>query len=122
MGVNYQYITFKDQVPTIYFSPEKYQAVELFADIRGKISEKTTYMASAATGIQQVEEDPKTPIFRAETSVQHQFSKRLSMSVYGKYSNIASATAAGFEYTEIGLKAKWLFLEKPLFHNKLNLD
>ncbi|MEP2237343.1 MAG: tetratricopeptide repeat protein [Maribacter sp.] len=122
MGVNYQYITFKDQVPTIYFSPEKYQAVELFADVRGKISEKTTYMASAATGIQKVEDDPNTNIFRAEASVQHQFSKRFSLNFYGKYSNIASATAAGFEFTEIGLKAKWLFLKKPLFYKKLKLD
>lgn len=122
MGVNYQYITFKDQVPTIYFSPEKYQAVEIFADVRGNITEKTTYMASAATGQQKVEEDPNTTIFRAEVSVQHQFSKRFNMNLYGKYSNIASATAAGFEFTEIGLKAKWLFLKQPLFYKKLNLD
>ncbi|WP_437370971.1 tetratricopeptide repeat protein [Maribacter litoralis] len=122
MGLNYQYITFKDQVPTIYFSPEKYQAVELFADLRGKISEKTSYAVSAATGIQQVEDDPNTNIFRAEASVLHQFSKRFSLSIYGKYSNIASATAAGFEFTEVGLKAKWLFLKKPLFYKKLKLD
>ncbi|TDT47599.1 Flp pilus assembly protein TadD [Maribacter spongiicola] len=122
MGVNFQYITFKDQVPTIYFSPEVYKAVELFADVRGNISEKTTYMASAATGIQQVEDDAKTAIFRAEASVQRQFSKRFSLNVYGKYSNIASATAAGFEFTEIGIKAKWLFLKNPLFYKKLNLD
>ena len=122
MGLNYQYITFKDQVPTIYFSPEKYQAVELFADLRGKISEKTSFAVSAATGIQQVEDDPNTNIFRAEASVLHQFSKRFSLSIYGKYSNIASATAAGFEFTEVGLKAKWLFLKKPLFYKKLKLD
>jgi len=119
MGVNYQYITFKNQVPTIYFSPDQYQAVELFADLRGEISEKTTYMISAATGFQKVEEDPTTAIFRAEAAVQHQFSKRLSANLYGKYSNIASATAAGFEFTEIGGKLKWLFLDKPIFHNKL---
>jgi len=122
MGVNFQYITFKDQLPTIYFSPEVYKAVEIFADIRGNISEKTTYMASAATGIQQVEDDDKTAIFRAEASVQRQFSKRFSLNIYGKYSNIASATAAGFEFTEIGVKAKWLFLKKPLFYKSLNLD
>ena len=115
MGINYQYITFKDQVPSIYFSPEQYQAVELFAEIRGQFSKKTSYMASAATGYQQVENDPNTPIFRAEAALQHQFSKRLCTNLYGKYSNIASATAAGFEFTEIGLKLKWLFLEKPLF-------
>ncbi|MFX0558260.1 tetratricopeptide repeat protein [Maribacter sp. CXY002] len=115
MGINYQYITFNDQVPTIYFSPEKYQAIELFADLRGKFSENTTYMASAATGYQKVEEDPNTVIFRAEAGVQYQFSKRFSGNFYGKYSNIASATAAGFEFTEIGIKLKWLFLSKPLF-------
>lgn len=115
MGVNYQYITFKDQLPSIYFSPEQYKALELFADIRGQFSEKTSYNASAATGYQQVENDPNTPIFRAEAALKHQFSKRLSTNLYGKYSNIASATAAGFEFTEIGLKLKWLFMEKPLF-------
>ncbi|MRH99823.1 tetratricopeptide repeat protein [Kriegella sp. EG-1] len=119
MGVNYQYITFKDQVPTIYFSPEIYQAFEIFADIRGEITKKTTYMASAATGMQKVEKDPYSAIFRAEVALKHQFSKRLSGSIYGKYSNIASATAAGFEFTEIGLKVKWLFLKKPLFYKKI---
>ena len=118
-GINYQYITFKNQVPTIYFSPEQYQAVELFADLRGEFSESTTYMLSAATGFQKVEEDPNTTIFRAEADLQHQFSKRLSANLYGKYSNIASATAAGFEFTELGIKVKWLFLRKPLFHKRL---
>lgn len=119
MGVNYQYITFKDQVPNIYFSPEQYQAVEIFADLRGEFSENTTYLISAATGFQKVQEDPNSTIFRAETAFQHQFSKRLSANLYGKYSNIASATAAGFEFTEIGFKLKWLFLDKPLFQDIL---
>ncbi|MBQ4914668.1 tetratricopeptide repeat protein [Maribacter sp. MMG018] len=119
MGVNYQYITFKEQLPTIYFSPEQYQAFELFVDIRGEISEKTTYMASAATGFQQVEKDDNTNIFRAEAAIQHQITKRLNTRIYGKYSNIASATAAGFEFTEIGFKIKWLFMNKPIFSKKL---
>jgi len=119
-GVNYQYVAFKNQVPTIYFSPEKYRALEVFADLRGEFSEKTRYMLSAATGLQQVEDDPQTAIFRAEASFKHQCSQRLSFEAYGKYSNIASATAAGFEFTEIGLKAKWLFTKKPLF--SINLE
>lgn len=119
MGVNYQYISFQNQVPTIYFSPEKYQAIELFADVRGKFSEKTNYMMSAATGIQQVKEDSQTAIFRAEAGLQYQLSKRFSANLYGKYSNIASATAAGFEFTEMGLRLKWLFTEKPLFYNSI---
>lgn len=119
VGLNYQYITFADQVPTIYFSPEVYRAGEIFADLRGNFSTKTKYMASAATGIQKVEQDAQTPIFRAEAGVTHEFNKRLSANIYGKYSNIASATAAGFEFTEVGLKVKWLFMEKPVFYTSL---
>ncbi|PWK23198.1 tetratricopeptide repeat protein [Maribacter polysiphoniae] len=118
-GVNFQYITFKDQIPTIYFSPDQYKAIEIFIDVRGKFSKKTNFMASAATGFQQVEQDPQTAIFRTEASLQHQISKRLSANLYGKYSNIASATAAGFEFTELGVKLKWLLTKKPIFHTKL---
>jgi len=119
LGLNYQYITFKEQVPTIYFSPEQYQVAEVFADLRGKLSEKARYMLSAATGLQQVENDPRTAIFRAEAGLDYQFSKRWSVNVYGKYSNIASATAAGFEFTEVGLKLKWLVMERPLFYGRV---
>ena len=118
-GLNYQYITFGEQVPTIYFSPEQYQAGEVFADIRGTLSEKTSYMASAATGLQKVENDPRTTIFRAEAGLLHHFGKRFSANLYGKYSNIASATAAGFEFTEMGVKLKWALTDKPLFFGKL---
>ena len=119
VGVNFQYITFQDQLPTIYFSPETYQAFELFGDLRGNFSEKTTFMISAASGLQKVEDDAQTVIFRAEVGVKHQFNTRWSAEVYGKYSNIASATAAGFEFTEIGLKVKWLFLKEPFYFKKL---
>lgn len=118
-GINFQYIAFKDQVPAIYFSPEQYKAVEIFLDVRGNFTEKTNFIASAAAGIQQVEQDSQTATFRAEASLQHQFSKRLSTNLYGKYSNIASATAAGFEFTEIGIKLRWLLTKKPLFYAKL---
>lgn len=119
VGLNFQYITFKDQVPTIYFSPSKYQAVEVFGDLRGNFTEKTSYLLSTATGLQKVEQDQRTVVFRAEAGIKHQFSKRWSGDIYGKYSNIASATAAGFEFTEIGLKVKWLFLKEPFYYKKL---
>lgn len=122
VGANFQYITFKDQLPTIYFSPERYQAVELFGDLRGAFSEKTKYMLSAATGLQKVEDDERTAIFRAEAGIDHQFNKRWSANVYVKYSNIASATAAGFEFTEIGFRMKWLFLKEPFYFGKLKKD
>ena len=35
--------------------------------------------------------------------------------LFGTRSNIASATAAGFTFNEIGLRFKWLLFEKPAF-------
>lgn len=119
VGVNYQYIAFKDQLPSIYFSPEQYHATEVFADIRGSFSEKTRYMLSGATGFQKVESDDQSAIFRIEAQLKHQFTNRLGVDLYGKYSNIASATAAGFEFTEIGIKVKWAITKAPLFNKKL---
>ncbi len=118
-GINYQYITFKDQLPLIYFSPNKYKALELFGDVRGKINSKTNYFASVATGLQYVEEQDASSLFRGEAGVTFQFSDRFIGDVYAKYSNIASATAAGFEFTEIGIKLKYYLTKQPLFLDKL---
>lgn len=119
VGANYQFISFKEQVPDIYFSPAAYHAFELFTDIRGTISKKTNYMFSGAAGYQKVEKDKPTPTFRAEGFLQHQFSKRFSAFLYGKYSNIASATASGFEFTELGMRLRWSLSKKPLFQKKI---
>ena len=107
------------QVPTIYFSPEKYQAGEVFAELSGKIDPETTYRINAATGLQQVEEEDISSIFRLEMNMKHQFSNRLSGGIYGRYSNIASATAAGFQFTEMGIQLKWLFKKQPFFHDRV---
>lgn len=114
-GLNYQYLTFAEQVPTIYFSPEKYQAGEIFTELGGKLATNSTYRINAATGVQKVENEDMTSIFRVEMNLKHQFSKRLSGGFYGKYSNIASATAAGFQFAEMGFQLKWLFKKQPLF-------
>ncbi|QBA65581.1 tetratricopeptide repeat protein [Muriicola soli] len=119
VGINYQYISFSEQLPTIYFSPEKYQAVEIFGDVRGSFSEKTSYYFNGAAGSQKVEDDHSSAVFRLEGGFKHQFAKRLDIELYGKYSNIASATATGFEFTEIGFKVQWKLTEAPLFYKKL---
>lgn len=119
LGFNYQYIGFAAQVPTIYFSPEKYNVMELFAEVRGTINKKTNYLVSMAAGSQQIVNNDRSTVFRAETSLQHQFTERFSGNIYGKYSNIASVTASGFEFTEIGFKLKWLLTKKPLFYKKI---
>lgn len=102
-GINYQYLSFANQVPTLYFSPSKYQAAELFIDLSGTAG-KWSYAANAAGGLQQVEDDKATTLFRLEGKLNYTFSNHFEAGAYGKYSNIASATAAGFEFMEVGVR------------------
>lgn len=118
-GINFQYISFAEQLPQLYFSPEKYQAVEVFGEVNGSVSESTNFRFNGAFGLQQVEDDPQSAVFRLEAGVKHRFSKRLGAELYGKYSNIASATAAGFEFTEIGITFRWNLSEAPLYYKKM---
>ena len=115
VGVNYQLMGFALQVPELYFSPSQYQALELFAELLGQFSKETVYLLSTAVGQQRVEEDPNSGLFRIEAGLTHQFSKRLGANMYGKYSNVASATAAGFEATEIGIRIHLFLRNQPLF-------
>lgn len=118
-GINYQYMTFANQVPTIYFSPEKFNVVEVFADMISKDSGKWFYGLNGAAGYQFIEDDPGTTTYRVEGKLGYSFSDRLIGTLYGKYSNIASATATGFEFTEFGFLLKWYFLKQPIFNKKI---
>jgi len=113
-GINYQYLTYAQQIPEQYFSPSKYQAVELFLDLNGTAG-KWSYQANVAGGYQMVEQDEATTLFRAEARMTYNFSPRWQLGAYGKYSNIASATAAGFEFSEVGLSLRLLVGKGKLF-------
>lgn len=114
-GVNYQHITFKDQVPTIYFSPEQFNAYEVFINlIKDEAVAKPKewfYNLTGAFGYQFIENDPKQTAYRIQSAFGYKFSERSLLNVYGTHSNIASATAAGFTFTEVGLRFKWVFLK-----------
>ena len=121
-GINYQFIAFKNQVPTDYFSPEKFNAVEIFADFLKdeNIAEIKSifYNVNAATGFQFIEDNDKQWTYRIQAKLGYKFSDRLLANVYGLRSNIASATAAGFTYNEFGFRLKWLIFSKPIFKTK----
>jgi tetratricopeptide (TPR) repeat protein len=118
-GFNYQYMAFKDQVPTIYFSPSKFNAYEIFVDClkdeRATLNKSWFYNLNAALGYQFIEDNEKQLTYRIQARLGYKFSDRLLMNVYGGQSNIASVTVAGFTYTEFGLRLKWNILSKPLF-------
>ncbi|WP_417558687.1 tetratricopeptide repeat protein [Mesoflavibacter zeaxanthinifaciens] len=118
-GLNYQYITFKDQVPTVYFSPEKFNAGEVFLNIiKDEAITKPKewfYELTAAVGYQFIENLEKQSTYRFNAKIGYKISHRSLFNLYGTHSNIASTTAAGFTFTEFGLRFKWLIFEKPLF-------
>lgn len=121
-GLNYQYISYKNRVPLDYFSPKKFNAAELFLEVLKdeKIAEVNSwyYNANVATGYQFIEDDSKQWTYRVQAKIGYKFSDRLIANLYGTRSNIASATAAGFTFNELGLRVKWNLTSKPLFKLK----
>lgn len=121
-GLNYQYIAFKNQVPTDYFSPSKFNAVEVFIELLKdeKIAEVNSwfYNANLATGYQFIENNDKQWTYRVQAKLGYKFSDRLLANIYGIKSNIASVSVAGFTYTEMGLRLKWNLFDKPIFELK----
>ncbi|MCZ8196974.1 MAG: tetratricopeptide repeat protein [Flavobacterium sp.] len=121
-GFNYQFISFKDQVPTVYFSPSQFNAYEVFVELMKdeKIAETKSffYNLNAATGFQYIEKLDKQSTYRIQAKLGYKFSDRLLVNIYGLKSNIASAAVSGFTYTEFGFRMKWNILSKPVF--KLN--
>lgn len=118
-GFNYQFIAFKDQVPTVYFSPSQFNAYEVFVELLKdeNIAEKNSwfYNVNLATGYQFIEKLDKQSTYRIQAKLGYKFSDRLLGSIYGLKSNIASAAASGFTYTEFGFRLKWNITSKPVF-------
>ena len=119
VGLNYQYITFKNQVPTIYFSPARFNAGEIFINlIKNEVITKSKewfYELTVALGLQYIQDYDSQSTYRLHGKVGYKFSDRCLVNLYGTNSNIASATAAGFTFVETGFRFKWFFFKKPIF-------
>ena len=120
-GVNYQTISFKNQVPTVYFSPKTFNAVEIFINLikdeNNLKKNQLFYELTAAAGYQFIEEQQAQSTFRFQGKFGLIISERSLVNLYGLRSNIASATAAGFNFTEIGIRFKFYLSKKPIFKN-----
>ena len=75
------------------------------------------YELTAATGLQYIEDDEQQSTYRIQAKLGYKFSERCMANLFGTRSNIASATAAGFTFNEIGLRFKWLLFDKPVFRD-----
>lgn len=122
-GLNYQFISFKDQVPTIYFSPETFHNMEVFAEILKDVNaikpKNWYYHFLGASGIQIIESNDSQFTYRIQGKLGYKFSDRVNFHFYGQHTNIASATTAGFTFTEFGVYLKWYLASKSkVFHEQ----
>lgn len=118
-GVNYQYLTFKNQVPATYFSPRKFNSIEGFIDLSNN-NKNIFYSLTIANGYQFIENQTKQSTYRIQAKFGYNFSERFLGNVYATKSNIASATVSGFTFTEFGFVLKWDLTKNPIFLHQLN--
>lgn len=125
-GVNYQYITFSLQRPTVYFSPSKFNMVEVFGELmkleNSQKDKSWSYGINTAIGYQYIEEESKQATYRIKLNLGYKVSSRFSGTVYSQKSNIASGNTGGFSYTEVGLKLNWILKQRSVFNPKNNED
>ena len=121
-GINYQYLSFSEQRPTIYFSPEQYHAIEVFVNLfksdEALKSKKWFYNITGATGIQFIEDQDGQSTYRIQAQIGYKLRRDLLVNIDALRSNIAAATAAGFTYNQVGLSLKWYIDTKPWFQYK----
>lgn len=118
IGVNYQNIQFKDQLPTVYFSPSKFYALEGFINVlkdENASKKGIFYSLTAASGFQFIEDNDSQLTYRIQAKLGYKINERSLFNFYGSHSNIASTTAAGFTITEVGVRFILHFGKKPLF-------
>lgn len=113
IGINYQNIGFKNQLPTIYFSPKRFTSLELFGQLEnlGMPKQKVLYQLSVAGGTQQIEREAWQPTYRLSLHLGMRPMKQAEIMIYGQKSNIASSTVLGYSYSEAGIKAKWILMK-----------
>jgi len=108
-GLNTQIISFKEEHPEVYFSPKEFSAYEGFVDVNLSKT-KSNYIANGnlAFGYQYINR-VRQQSFRGELNLGYKVTSKFTVNSYGKYSNLSSGTAAGFEFNELGIKFNYLF-------------
>ncbi len=122
LGLNYQYLSFDKRRPEAYFSPLRFNAVEIFADWlqdeQSQPAQSVFYSLNTALGYQFIEDQKSQGTYRIQAKLGYKFSNRFLLNLYGLHSNIASATAAGFTFSQLGLRLHWSITSKPIFSSQ----
>jgi tetratricopeptide (TPR) repeat protein len=113
-GVNFNTMSFKKQVPIIYFSPSEFKNYELFGLIENLQvpKQKFLYQLSVAGGYQKIEKNDFQSTYRIQASLGYRPKNNFEALIYTLNSNSATSSVVGYSYSETGLKAKYIFLKK----------
>lgn len=69
LGINYQYISFQEQRPKLYFSPGQYQSAEIFLNlVQSDNEQRFQYDLTAALGYQFIEEQARQGTYRFQAN------------------------------------------------------
>jgi tetratricopeptide (TPR) repeat protein len=109
-GINYQYMTFKQRLPRVYFSPFRYHGVELFVQAENLTmpKQRLLYQVVAAIGKQKIENENPQSTYRLNASIGYRYKKSMEGLLYVSRSNSATTTALGYTYNELGMRVKWV--------------
>ncbi len=109
LGVNYGGFGFKIQVPTIYFSPDKFRNYELFAasENLNNAKAKFLYQGTLASGYQQISAEKLQSIYRFDLKFGTKIKSRGMAMLYFLRSNSAASSVQGFTYNEWGINARY---------------
>lgn len=108
-GVNYGGFGFKNQVPTIYFSPDKFRNYELFlaSENFNNPKAKLLYQGTLAAGYQKISIEKFQSIYRFDLKVGTKVTSRGMAMLYFLRSNSAASSVQGFTYNEWGINARY---------------
>ena len=111
-GFNFNTMSFQNQVATDYFSPAKFNSYELFGLVENLQvpNQKLLYQISLAGGFQKIENQSLQSTYRVGLALGYRPFRNLEGHLYTLQSNSATSSVVGYTYSEIGLKAKFIFM------------
>lgn len=117
-GVNYQFLSFKTSRPELYFSPEKFSSYELFVGMANNLGSRKTKVfyqdITMAIGSQDDGINESVLSYRIQGRIGFKLNDKLGAEIFGNYTNIASASATGFQINQLGLRLNYN-PSRPLF-------
>ena len=106
VGANATHLTFSEQKPTVYFSPDVFQMAELFFQAGNIYDQKAkfTYSAMIALGKQRIADNALETIQRIDVQLGYRFNSKLILNVNYFTNSAATSNLKAYSYQRIGLK------------------